>query len=170
MKILGVDPGIDATGYACIEADEDYKSNIRGRQISVLCHGVISPQAEQAIEEKFKFIHAKLKKIVKATQPDVVVVEDIYSHAIHPKTGLKMGHVKGVIELAVSQTGIKLYNLTATKVKRVLLGRGNASKEQIAKMIENTFQIKDTSTRHESDALAIALAYLLANNKATVAS
>lgn len=165
MRVLGVDPGIDTTGYACIEATPDLNLDEIDRGISLLKLGVISSSSQQALEERLKYVHSKFKKILAEIQPDVVVVEDIYSHSIHPRTGLKMGHVKGVIELAVSQAGIRLSNLSSTKVKKALLGRGNATKQQVAKMIEHTFKITGASSLHESDALATALAYTLANSK-----
>ncbi len=161
MKILGVDPGLDNSGYALIEVSEDCNlSNLRD-SVHVLNFSTITSDSKKSLEERLKYIHSKFKKLLSELEPDIVVVEDIYSNSSYPQAGLKMANVKGVVELAVSQKNIKLANLTATKVKKTILGRGNAKKEQIARMIEEVFNLKGAGSLHESDALAVALAYLL---------
>ncbi|MDP8234302.1 MAG: crossover junction endodeoxyribonuclease RuvC [Candidatus Saelkia tenebricola] len=165
MKILGIDPGLDATGFACIELKQDFSPAKIHEDLSLVEVGTIFSGSDQSQEERLKHIHSKLKKLITGIKPDAVVVEDIYSNSVYPKSGLKMGHVKGVVELAVAQAGIKLSNLNATKIKKSLTGRGNATKVQVAKMIENTFNMKGLSNLHESDALAAALAYIFVNLK-----
>lgn len=163
MKILGIDPGIDFTACVCIKLDDSFFYSKIEQSISLVQHQTISPDSRQPLEEKLRYIHSKLKKLIAELKPDVVVVEDVYSNSSHPKIGLKMGHIKGVIELAISQSGVKLQNLTATKIKKSLTGHGNASKEQVARMIENTFHIQELSNLHESDAFAAALAYIFSH-------
>jgi crossover junction endodeoxyribonuclease RuvC len=164
MKILGIDPGLESTGFACLELKEGNLSFADiSKNISLCEHGVIHTNSNQPFEEKLKHIYSKLKKLLKEIKPNVVVVEEIYTHLGHPKTGLKMGHIKGVIELAVSESGIKLYNFSVSKVKKALIGRGDATKEQVARMLEDTFLLKGISNLHESDALALALAYVFHN-------
>jgi len=163
VKILGVDPGIDSTGFACIDVGRNFHMSQIKQAVALISCGTISPDPKNAIEEKFKNIHSNFKKLLVDLKPDVVVVEDIYSNSLHPKSGLKMANVKGVLELAVTQEEIKLANLTATRIKKALVGRGNASKEQVKVVIENIFDMGSCSNLHESDALAVALAYLFIN-------
>ena len=167
MKILGIDPGINETGYACIKLDDDVDLSKISESASLVDRGTVAPNLNQPLEEKLKNIHCKLKKLISTIKPDVVVVEDIYSHSVQPRTGLKMGQSKGVIELAVSQSGVKLVNLSATRIKKALIGYGNASKDQVCRMVEETFNLKGASNLHESDALACALAYIFINNRRT---
>jgi len=163
MKILGIDPGLETTGYACIQLSENFSfANFR-EDILLTSHGMIKTHSHQPMEEKLKYIHSNIKKLIAEVKPDVVVIEEIYSKPLHPRTGLKMGHVKGVVELAVSQAGIKSFKFTSSKVKRILTGRGNATKEQLARLISEQFLIKDLNSHHESDALAVALAYVFNN-------
>jgi len=165
MKILGIDPGLDATGFACVEFDQNSSPSRIQENIFLIKIGTVFSKSVQPQEERLKHIHSKLKKLIADIKPDAVVVEDIYSNSAYPMSGLKMGHVKGIVELAVSQAGIKLSNLTSTKIKKALVGKGNATKAQVAKMIENTFNIEGASNLHESDALAAALAYIFTNKK-----
>ncbi len=165
MKILGIDPGIVTTGYACLDLNNNFQPSDVKETVVVIAHGSITPKSVQPLEQKLKHIHCKMKQLISELKPDVVVVEDIYSHTVHPNTGLKMGHAKGVIELAVSQAGIKLSKLSATKIKKAVIGQGNATKEQLKNMIENTYNIKGLSSFHESDAVACALAYAFTNHK-----
>ena len=165
MKILGIDPGLDATGFACVELNQNSLPSKIQENLTLIKIGTVFSKSAQSQEERLKHIYSKLKKLISNVKPDAVVVEDIYSNSAYPMSGLKMGHVKGVVELAVSQAGIKLSNLTATKIKKALVGRGNATKDQVAKMITSTFNIEGASNLHESDALAAALAYIFTNKK-----
>ena len=165
MKILGVDPGLDNSGYALIESGKDCNISNLKDSVSILSFNTIISDSEKSLEERLKYIHSKFKKLLSELSPDVVVVEDIYSNSSYPQSGLKLASVKGVVELAVSQKDIKLANLAATKVKKTIVGRGNAKKEQVAKMIENGFNLKGAGSLHESDALAVALAYLIINTR-----
>ncbi|MDP8215843.1 MAG: crossover junction endodeoxyribonuclease RuvC [Candidatus Kaelpia imicola] len=161
MKILGVDPGLDSSGYALIESSKGCDLSNLKDGVNILNFSTIAPDSKKPLEERLKYIHSKFKKLLSELEPDVVVVEDIYSNSSYPQAGLKMASVKGVVELAVSQKNIKIVNIAATKVKKTIIGRGNAKKEQVAKMMEEGFNLKGAGNLHESDALAVALAYLL---------
>jgi len=161
VKILGVDPGLDNSGHALIEVSEGCNPSNFKESVNILNFSTITSDSKKSLEERLKYIHSKFKKLLSELKPDVVVVEDIYSNSSYPQAGLKMANVKGVVELAVSQKNIKLVNLTATKVKKTIIGRGNAKKEQVAKMIEDGFDLKGAGNLHESDALATALAHFL---------
>ncbi len=165
MKILGIDPGLEVTGFACIQLSEDFDFHNLRESIILISHGMIKPPPQQPMEEKLKYIHSNVKKLLAEIKPDVVAIEEIYSHTLHPKTGLKMGHVKGVVELAVSQAGIRSCKFASSKVKRILTGRGNATKQQIARVIAEQFVIKNLDSHHESDAVAVALAYVFNSHR-----
>lgn len=165
MKILGIDPGLETTGFACIQVNENSNINNLSREVILVAHGMIKTQSQQAMEERLKYIHSQVKKLLSELKPDVVVIEEIYSQPLHPRTGLKMGHVKGVVELAISQSGLKSFKFPSTRVKRILTGRGNATKEQVAKVISEQFVIKGLNSHHESDALAVALAYAFSGSR-----
>jgi crossover junction endodeoxyribonuclease RuvC len=161
VKILGVDPGLDKSGYALIEAKKDCNISNLKESVNILSVDTIISDSKKTLEERLKYLHSKFKKLLLELNPDIVVVEDIYSNSSYPQAGLKMASVKSVVELAVSKKNIRVVNLTATKVKKVIVGRGNAKKEQVAKMIKEGFDLKGAENLHESDALAAALAYLL---------
>lgn len=165
MKVLGVDPGLDNTGYACIEWEGEVL-HFPSPEIKLQECGVIKTRSGKPFEEKLSQIHSQFKKIVTRINPDVIVVEELYSHYRHPVTAVKMGHARGVIELVAGEKGIRLCNYSSTRVKKAIVGKGCASKEQVMKTVTKFLNIADgTKSEHECDALALSLSYILINYK-----
>ncbi|MGB3056769.1 MAG: crossover junction endodeoxyribonuclease RuvC, partial [Candidatus Omnitrophota bacterium] len=90
MRILGVDPGLQHTGYGLIEA----KSPDKMRLVEA---GVISTAAQDGIAGRVVDIYENLSDIIAEHTPEVLVLEKIYSHYKHPTTSILMGHARGVI-------------------------------------------------------------------------
>ncbi len=153
MKILGIDPGLKATGYGVLECGP------QGR-VKALEVGSIEPKAKLALTEKLLRIHQYLTEIIKRQKPDTVVLEKLYSHSAHPMTVAVMGHVRGVICLACAQQGVVLVEESPKRVRKAVVGNGNASKEQTRRVVANFLKIDPESlTLDASDALALALAH-----------
>jgi len=153
MKILGIDPGLKATGYGVLEC------GLQGR-VKALEVGSIEPKAKLALTEKLLRIHQYLTEIIKRQKPDTVVLEKLYSHSAHPMTVAVMGHVRGVICLACAQQGVVLVEESPKRVRKAVVGNGNASKEQTRRVVANFLKIDPESlTLDASDALALALAH-----------
>lgn len=157
MRIIGIDSGLRITGYGVIE-------NIKGGY-KVLDAGVIkSKQLELA--ERLNEIHAQLTALLKAQYPDTLILEEIYSHYKHPRTSILMAHARGVICLAASQVDIPVIGYSATRVKKAIVGRGDASKSQVQRMIQNLLGLKELPAEEDiSDALALALTHIYISNK-----
>jgi crossover junction endodeoxyribonuclease RuvC len=150
MKIMGIDPGLKATGYGVVESDRE------GR-VKALEAGSIEPKAKLALTEKLLKIHQYLTDIVVRQKPDTVVLEKLYSHCAHPMTVAVMGHV---ICLVCAQQGVALVEESPKRVRKAVVGNGNASKEQTRRVVANFLKIDpDQLTLDASDALALALAY-----------
>jgi len=153
MKIMGIDPGLKATGYGVVESGKE------GR-VKALEVGSIEPKAKLALTEKLLKIHQYLTDIIGRQKPDIVVLEKLYSHAAHPMTVAVMGHVRGVICLVCAQQGVSLVEESPKRVRKAVVGNGNASKEQTRRVVANFLKIDpDRLTLDASDALALALAY-----------
>jgi crossover junction endodeoxyribonuclease RuvC len=153
MKIIGIDPGLKATGYGVIEIDA-------AGTIKPLEVGSIEPKARDPLPSKLFKIRQYLDDIVLRQKPDVMVIEKLYSHYAHPITAVIMGHARGVICLVCAERSIELVEESPKRVRKAVVGNGNASKEQTRRVVANYLRIDPQKlTLDASDALALALAH-----------
>ncbi len=154
MIILGVDPSLKATGYGVIEACS--KSDIK-----LLETGTIEPKQKDLIQNRLNRIYSNLKDIIVEFKPDVLVLEKAYTHHSYPTTGLILGHARGVICLLAARQNVELIELSVKKVRKAVVGNGNASKQRTRSTIAALLHIKEKQlTLDASDALAMAFGYL----------
>ena len=152
MRILGIDPGLKATGYGVIE-------EINGR-LKVLEAGTITPNPRRSIPERLIKIHTDLCELIDLYAPRVLVLEKLYTHHDHPPTASVLGHVRGVICLAGQQKGLCFEEYSVKRIRKAVVGNGNASKPQVRRIVCHRLGIpEDRLTLDASDALALALGY-----------
>jgi crossover junction endodeoxyribonuclease RuvC len=152
MRILGVDPGLIATGYGVIDADS------QGR-LECLAAGVIRPPSPE-LSARLLHIHEAITGLLHEFIPDAMAIEDLFTTYSHPKTAVLMGHARGVICLAASQRAVPVINIAPTQLKRSLTGHGRASKEQVQAMVQRLLHLPTLPTPdHVSDALALAICH-----------
>ena len=150
MRILGIDPGLQVCGYACLEMDADKEKLIEA--------GVIRIDNRQAIEIKLNKIAEDTQSLLENFKPDTVAVEELYSHYAHPKTAILMGHARGVILQRCAQAAIEVRSFSATRIKKSITGNGRASKEQVQKTIQTILSLpKMPEPNDVADAIAAAL-------------
>jgi len=150
MRILGIDPGLQVCGYACLEAGGDKETLIEA--------GVIRIASGSAIEEKLNRIAEDTQSLLENFKPDVVAVEELYSHYAHPKTAILMGHARGVILQRCAQAAIEVRSFSATRIKKSITGNGRASKEQVQKTIQTILSLPQIPEPNDvADAIAAAL-------------
>ena len=130
QRIMGVDPGLKATGYGVIEVE--CEGGIKALEV-----GLIEPKAKGLLSEKLLTIYKHLGDIIDRQTPDVVVLEKIYSHSVHPMTVAVMGHARGVICLVCAQKGVRIIEESPKRVRKAIVGNGNASKEQTQRVVAN---------------------------------
>jgi crossover junction endodeoxyribonuclease RuvC len=153
MKIMGIDPGLKATGYGVVECGKD--GSVKALEV-----GSIEPKAKLLLTEKLLKIHQYLTDIITRQKPDTIVLEKLYSHSAHPMTAAVMGHVRGVICLVCAEQGVVLIEESPKRVRKAAVGNGNASKEQTRRVVANFLKIDPGQlTLDASDALALALAH-----------
>jgi len=124
--------------------------------------GIVSAPAGPSLPlgERIKTIYASMCEIIWRLKPDVMAVEQLYSHYAHPRTAILMGHARGVIFLAAAAHGVPVVSYSATQVKKSLTGNGHAGKEQMQRMIKNVLGLsKPPSPPDVADALAVALCH-----------
>ncbi len=161
MRILGIDPGLRTTGYGAIEWSDGGTSHL-------VEAGIITPDIRAPLERRLGQLHAEVLAVLEATQPDVVVIEELWTAYRNPTTAVLMGHARGVLCLASDARGVRVRHLGHSLVKRALTGSGAARKEQIKRMVMLQLGLTTTPQPDDvSDALALALA--LANIESTEA-
>jgi len=152
MRILGVDPGLRITGYGVVD--------VAGETAALVEAGTINPDARAPLERRLADLHAELCRVIAATAPDVMVVEELWSAYKNPATAVLMGHARGVICLAAHANGIAVQHLGHSHVKRSLTGSGAARKDQVKRSVMLRLRLTTTPEPDDvSDALALALAF-----------
>jgi crossover junction endodeoxyribonuclease RuvC len=150
MRILGIDPGLQVCGYACIESKSGKTTLLEG--------GVIRTTGSKTIEKRLNQIAEDIDSILDKFKPDVVAVEQLYSHYAHPRTAILMGHARGVILQRCAQAKIEVKSYGATRIKKSITGNGHASKEQMQKTIQTILSLRELPKPADvADAVAVAI-------------
>ncbi len=150
MRILGIDPGLQVCGYACIETDCDKENLIEA--------GVLRTDEKDSIEIRLNRIAEDIELLLGNFRPDVVAVEELYSHYAHPRTAILMGHARGVILQKCAEAGIEVKSFSATRIKKSITGSGRAKKEQIQRSTQRILNLPDVPEPDDvADAIAAAL-------------
>lgn len=141
------------TGYGAIER--------RNGRVQLIEAGVVVPRAAGTLEERLCELHAGICDVIAQTEPQLVVIEELYTTHKNPRAALLMGHARGVLCLASAQAGVAVHTLGHARVKRALVGSGSARKEQVNAMVTHLLNLRSAPKPNDvSDALALALAYL----------
>jgi crossover junction endodeoxyribonuclease RuvC len=160
MRILGIDPGLERTGYGVIDAP------VAGAPRLVEA-GVIRTDTSAPLASRLAEIEMGLAAVLAEFRPDTMAVEELYSHYAHPRTAILMGHARGVALLAAAKAGVPVTSYNATKIKKALVGSGHASKDQIQRAIQSVFRLMATPQPPDvADALAAALCHVYRTSRA----
>ena len=155
LRILGVDPGLNTTGYGVIDAD---RSGLPATPIRLVEAGIVRSRPNASIESRLDEIHKGICEVIESLQPEMVALEQLFSHYERPRTAILMGHARGVICLAAGQAGIDVAHYEPTRVKKVMTGNGRAPKHQIQLAVKLQLGLKEIPEPADvADALAIAL-------------
>ena len=150
MRILGVDPGLRLTGYGVI----DY----RPLRPVLVDGGVIRLKPKTPLADRLVELDTELDSLIDEYKPEVVAVEQLYSHYAHPRTAILMGHARGVILLAARRRGVRVEQYAANRIKQSLTGHGHASKLQMQRSIQSLWNLPEPPDPPDvADALAIAM-------------
>ncbi len=152
MKIFGIDPGSERTGYGCVDTD--------GSRHRLVAFGSIAAPAHTPFPDRLLVIHAGLAALLAEHRPDCVAIENIF-HAKNVRSALKLGHARGVALLAASQAGMAVVEYSPAEVKRAVVGFGRAEKQQVGLMVKLLLGLDAIPTPHDAaDALAVAICHV----------
>jgi crossover junction endodeoxyribonuclease RuvC len=150
--ILGIDPGLQGTGYAIVTAGGTIDD------CRIVEAGVIRLNPRQSIEQRLVELERSLDELIAAHRPTVLACEQLYAHYKHPRTAILMAHARGVVLAVAARRGLAVLSVAATHVKKLLTGNGHAGKAQIQRAIAATLRLPEIPEPHDvADALAIAL-------------
>lgn len=151
-RILGVDPGLRTTGYGVVEVSATALRLVEG--------GVLQPRTNAPLERRLLELHDAMAEVVRATRPDCMVVEELWTAYEHPQTAVLMGHARGVLALVAATHGVPVHDLAHASVKRALTGNGSAAKAQVKGMVVQLLGLASPPQPDDvSDALALAIAF-----------
>src|SRR5215203_2760256 len=152
MRIFGIDPGSERTGYGCIDSSGS-------RHVLVAC-GTLSAPPRTPFSERLLLIHSGLKTLLERHQPECVAVEDIF-FARNVRSALKLGHARGIALLAASEAGLPVVEYAPAEIKRAVVGYGRAEKHQVQQMIKLLLGLDAVPSPHDAaDALAVAICHV----------
>jgi crossover junction endodeoxyribonuclease RuvC len=152
MRILGIDPGLNTTGYGVL----DFKAG----KPKLVEAGVVRGKSGGTLAERVHEIHSGLADVIATLKPHVMAIEELYTHYDRPTTAILMGHARGVIVLAAAQAGIPVAHYRATQIKKTITGSGRAPKWQMQEAIRNELSLPALPEPPDvADALAIALCH-----------
>jgi crossover junction endodeoxyribonuclease RuvC len=152
VKVFGIDPGSDRTGYGCIETD--------GSRHRIMVSGAIRTAAVATFPEKLLTIHVGLTVLLEECRPDCVAIENLF-HASNARSALKLGHARGVAMLAAVEAGLPVAEYTPAEIKRAVVGYGRADKNQVQQMVKLILGLAVLPMPHDAaDALAVAICHV----------
>lgn len=148
MKILGIDPGSQVTGFGLLESFD-------GRN-KVLTHGIIQLKKEtENFNERIFLLSQNLDILLTKYQPEIVVIEKIFLGK-NPDSAFKLGHARGVCIQKAMEHKAKVYEYSTREVKKGITGSGGADKIQVNEVLKQLLGLKSIDYLDASDALALA--------------
>lgn len=150
MRILGIDPGLQRTGWGVIEQD--------GSALRFCGCGLIRAASGTGDAPRLARIDRELEKIVALWKPDAAAVEQIFVNA-NPASAMKLGLARGVALCVPARMGLEVFEYPANTVKKSVTGAGHADKAQIAAMVRVLLPGSVAAGADEADALAIAITH-----------
>lgn len=152
FRILGIDPGLNITGYGVLE--------VGGGRMRLIEAGVIRGKDRSSLPSRLVDLHEGIVEVIDALQPQCLAIEQLYSHYERPRTAILMGHARGVLCLAAAQAKIPVHDYAATQIKKILTGNGRAPKTQMQSAVCHQLKLdKPPEPADVADALAIALTH-----------
>lgn len=150
MRILGIDPGLQKTGWGIILSE--------GHAIKFIACGVIKTNSTAPLSERLCDLHTQLSKIINCYDIDSAAIEETFVNR-NPASALKLGQARGVLLCVPAIFGIEVEEYAANTIKKSLVGAGHAAKQQMGMMIKTLLPGCGQISPDEADALAVAITH-----------
>jgi len=167
MRVLGIDPGSQVTGWGVVEGD------VNGRNYRLVEFGVVRLNSSATFPSRLLKISRALDEVITRLKPDACAIEEAFL-ATNPKVTLKLGQVRGVALLAAESAALEIGEYSPRSIKQTVAGYGNAEKQQVQEMVRLLLSLTTVPEPHDAaDALAVAICHFHhagLNNRLTAAA
>ncbi len=151
MRILGIDPGLQKTGWGIIETE--------GNAIHFTACGLIKTDADLTLAERLCQIDFGMQEVINAWRPEETAIEETFMNN-NAASALKLGCARGVAMVVPARFNIPVYEYPANLIKKSVVGNGHATKVQIEVMVRTLVPMAGkTMGADEADAIAIAICH-----------
>lgn len=151
-RILGIDPGLNTTGYGVIATEPD--------RLRLVAAGVIRPPAGRPLGERLARLYDGLNHVIDTHRPTLIVLEALYTHHQYLTTAALMAHARGIACLLSAQHHLPLTEYLPTRIKKALTGYGSASKDQVSRAVGRWLSVEAQGWASDvTDALGLAIAH-----------
>ncbi len=151
MRVLGIDPGSETTGWGVVEGD--------GRRYRLIEYGTIKASPREQFAARLLKISDGIENIIAQYKPDAFAIEEAF-YAANVKVALKLGQVRGVALVAAERAKIEIAEYSPRLIKQTVVGYGNAEKHQVQEMVRVLLALAKIPEPHDAaDALAIAICH-----------
>lgn len=152
MLVLGIDPGTAITGYGLVREGKE--------RLSLVAFGVVTTPSDQPLPERLQAIHRGLTAVIHEHKPDAAAIEELF-FSRNVRTALSVGHARGVVLLALADTGVPIYEYKPLEVKQAITGYGGADKQQVQEMVRMLLNLEHTPQPDDAaDAVAVAVCHI----------
>ena len=150
IRVLGIDPGSRATGWALVAAE--------GNRYHLESAGVVRPRGAQR-QHRLADLQGRLGEVVDKTTPDCAAVESSFS-GLNPRSSLSLAESRGAILAVLGSFDLEVSSYTPAQVKSAIVGHGQAEKQQIIYMVVRLLGLADPPSHDAADAMAVALTHV----------
>ena len=150
LRLLGIDPGLNHTGWGMID--------VNGNRLSFIACGRINPPAKAEMAERLAFLHTALRGIIQEHRPQEAAIEETFVNN-NSASALKLGMARGAAMLAPALEGLKVAEYSANLIKKSVSGYGHSDKDQVAHMIKILLPLAELTSPDATDALAVAITH-----------
>jgi crossover junction endodeoxyribonuclease RuvC len=158
VRILGVDPGLRITGFACVVYRDGLGRPDLWGTPSLADAGCIRLAPKRPVAERLAELETELVAVIADANPDAAAVESLFSHYAHPRTAIIMAHARGVILLTLQRAGVRFLELPPREIKKAIVGFGGARKAQVQQAVTGALSLTQVPEPPDiADAMAIAL-------------
>lgn len=151
MRVLGIDPGSQITGYGVVESDR--------AKLRRVTYGEIRPGRNTLLTRCLEVIYDALKEAIQGAAPDAVAIEDIF-YGKNVRSLIRQGHVRGAAILAAKHCAIPVFEYAPLEIKKAVVGYGRAEKGQVQTMVRAILALEELPPPDAADALAVAICHL----------
>jgi len=153
VRVLGIDPGSETTGWGVVEGDGT------GRSYRLVEFGVVKLSTSASFSSRLLKICRGLEEVIEKLKPDACAIEEAF-YAVNPKVVLKLGQVRGVALLVAESAALEIGEYSPRLVKQTVAGYGNADKRQVQEMVKVLLSLRAVPEPHDAaDALAVAICH-----------